>query len=196
MMFTNHLILATLWVLYAFFHSILAHDKVKDGFKKLLGYYFKYYRLAYTIFALVTLLFVCWFQLSIQSPLLYQTNNTTLAVGIFFSASGFALMIICIKKYFIGLSGVQSISNTITDKKLIITGVHRFVRHPLYLGTFVFLWGLFILYPFCHLLISNVIITVYTIIGTRFEERKLLRNFGQQYKEYQQNVKAFIPGFY
>ncbi len=82
-----------------------------------------------------------------------------------------------------------------TGNTLIITGIHRHVRHPLYAGTFLFIWGLFILMPYTSLIISNFIITCYTLIGIRFEEEKLLREFGPHYEEYKKRVPKIIPSF-
>jgi len=62
-------------------------------------------------------------------------------------------------------------------------------------GTFLFIWGLFIFMPYASLLISNLIITCYTLIGIRFEEQKLLREFGQPYEEYKKRVPKIIPSF-
>ena len=74
-----------------------------------------------------------------------------------------------------------------------ITGVHRIVRHPLYAGTFIFIWGLLIVYPYLSLFITDAIITIYTLIGLKFEEKKMEREFGDAYKSYQQSVPMIIP---
>jgi protein-S-isoprenylcysteine O-methyltransferase Ste14 len=75
-----------------------------------------------------------------------------------------------------------------------ISGVHRYVRHPLYLGTFIFLWGLFLLIPLWSSLIAVVLIQAYTQTGIIFEEKKLVAEFGDQYRDYQQAVPKLIPG--
>jgi protein-S-isoprenylcysteine O-methyltransferase Ste14 len=38
-----------------------------------------------------------------------------------------------------------------------------------------------------------MVISAYFIIGTILEERKLLLEFGERYREYQKNVSMFIP---
>jgi protein-S-isoprenylcysteine O-methyltransferase Ste14 len=42
-------------------------------------------------------------------------------------------------------------------------------------------------------LLINMVISAYFIIGTILEERKLLLEFGEKYREYQKNVSIFIP---
>ena len=104
-------------------------------------------------------------------------------------------MVVCIKKYFSNLSGLKTffIDEVKTDNQSIITGIHRYMRHPLYAGTFLFIWGLFIFMPFTSLLISNFIITAYTLIGIHFEEEKLIKEFGLPYEEYKKRVPKIIP---
>lgn len=108
---------------------------------------------------------------------------------------GLLIMALCIEKYFGRLSGLKTlfVDEVHTGNQLIVTGMHRYVRHPLYTGTFLFIWGLFIFIPYTSLLISNFIITVYTLIGIRWEEEKLIQEFGDSYKIYQKKVPKLIP---
>ena len=91
------------------------------------------------------------------------------------------------------LSGLRELFENKMSDELMISGIHRMVRHPLYTGTFIFIWGLFILYPYVSTLISDVIITVYTLIGLRFEEKKLEKEFGEKYRVYKNHVPMLIP---
>jgi methanethiol S-methyltransferase len=71
-------------------------------------------------------------------------------------------------------------------------GFYRHVRHPLY--TF----GLMILWLSPRVTINSFIVylslTVYIIIGAYFEERKLLREYGQEYADYRSMTPMLIPG--
>jgi methanethiol S-methyltransferase len=42
-------------------------------------------------------------------------------------------------------------------------------------------------------ILINIIISVYFIVGSFLEERKLLREFGDKYREYQQTVSMLFP---
>ncbi len=42
-------------------------------------------------------------------------------------------------------------------------------------------------------IIVNIILTAYLVIGTLLEERKLVREFGEEYRAYQKRVSMFIP---
>jgi protein-S-isoprenylcysteine O-methyltransferase Ste14 len=42
--------------------------------------------------------------------------------------------------------------------------------------------------------IAYISLTVYILVGAYFEERKLLREFGQEYAEYRSVTPMLIPG--
>jgi protein-S-isoprenylcysteine O-methyltransferase Ste14 len=79
------------------------------------------------------------------------------------------------------------------DTKLEVGGLHKYVRHPLYLGTFMFIWGLFLIFPWWSGLIACVIITGYTLIAIKYEEQKLLLEFGKEYETYKSKVPMILP---
>ena len=183
------------WVLFCVLHSLLASIRLKQWMAKKTGKAFKYYRLYYSLFAFAGLAAILLYQFTLFSPNIFSPTAFSYATGIFIGIAGLAIMALCIKKYFGQLSGLKTffIDEVTSGNKLIITGIHRHVRHPLYAGTFLFIWGLFIFLPFTSLVISNFIITVYTLIGIRFEEEKLVKEFGQPYEEYKKTVTMIIP---
>ena len=194
-MFLNHVFLGLFWILYGVLHSVLAHQNIKSRLAKKLGRYSQYYRLGYNLLAFVLLILLLYFQLRMRSSFVFDPNTLTKMAGIFFTGLGLIIMILCILKYFGGLSGVKGAYIEEASTTLHITGLHHYVRHPLYLGTFIFIWGLFILFPFYSLLIMDVTITAYTLIGIKLEEEKLIHQFGNQYLEYRQKVPMLLPSF-
>jgi methanethiol S-methyltransferase len=194
-MVANHIILAILWIVYGVLHSVLAATNVKQWAQHTLHIPAAYYRIVYTLFAFISLVLLVWFQLSLPTTDVFPTNRFSIAAGWLIGIPGLVLMAVCIRKYFFSLSGLRSLFVENAKQPLEITGIHRFVRHPLYLGTFLFIWGLFILFPQLSLLISNAIITGYTLVGMGLEEKKLIRDFGQDYRRYQEKVPRLIPYF-
>lgn len=70
-------------------------------------------------------------------------------------------------------------------------GIYGWVRHPMYAATIF----AFVVTPFMsldRLLLSGVMI-FYLIVAIPFEERKLVRAFGESYLTYRKKVPAFIP---
>ncbi|MCX6673796.1 MAG: isoprenylcysteine carboxylmethyltransferase family protein [Methanothrix sp.] len=69
-------------------------------------------------------------------------------------------------------------------------GLLGIIRHPMYLALIIILW--------CQIftmsdIVVNTILTIYIIIATRLEEKKLALEFGDTYVKYQQEVPMFIP---
>jgi methanethiol S-methyltransferase len=192
-MVEKHFILALLWALFCFLHSLLASLSIKQKLAHQMGKSFKHYRLFYTLFAFATLGVVVYYQINMDSPYIYHTTTFSTIAGIAIGLVGLVIMAVCIKKYFLSLSGLKSLFQEKPATTLMLNGIHRFVRHPLYAGTFIAIWGAFIALPLLSLLIANFIITVYTLIGIELEEKKLEAEFGAAYKKYQQKVPKLIP---
>jgi protein-S-isoprenylcysteine O-methyltransferase Ste14 len=75
-------------------------------------------------------------------------------------------------------------------ERLHISTLHRFVRHPWYFFIIVILWTQDI-----HLvqLVSYGLITLYLVIGSHLEERKLVECYGEPYRQYCQQVPGLVP---
>ena len=188
----SHLLLLAGWSLYCVLHSLLADDRYKTKISESLDLSGSGYRLSYNIFALVSLVAILFYHFSVESPRLFGSiifKEWVAPIIILFGLTG---MVICIIKYFRQLSGISKIQEK-KEPILETRGVHRYVRHPLYLFTFVFLTGLFLYQPTLSNLIALTIIITYTVIGIRFEEKKLVKEFGDQYVAYQNKVPMLIP---
>lgn len=195
-MLQTHLLLAVLWVTYCVLHSVLASLSVKASVQKIVGSGFRHYRLFYTLFAAVTFFAIVQYQLRMPSTAILPTPAFVTLAGVLIGITGVGIMLVCIQKYFVSLSGIKSLVQETPSAQLMITGIHRHMRHPLYLGTFLAIWGLWLLAPTLSLLISNVVITVYTLYAIRLEEAKLIAEFGDQYRTYQKSVPKLIPHFH
>lgn len=70
-------------------------------------------------------------------------------------------------------------------------GLYRHVRHPLYLGMLLLFWST----P--EMTVGRLLFaagaTTYVLIGAWFEERALLRRFGEEYARYRERVPMLIP---
>ncbi len=102
-------------------------------------------------------------------------------------------MLISIYKYFKLLSGIQTLFIAKPAPELKVENIHKYVRHPLYFGTLLFTWGLFFIFPLLNNLIAVIAITLYTVVGIKLEEKKLLKEFGSLYREYRESVPMLIP---
>lgn len=76
--------------------------------------------------------------------------------------------------------------------RLVVNGVYRWVRHPMLVGGLLFLLTSG---PSLNNLIYTAMYSIYMVIGGYYEEKRMLRVFGQAYREYQQQVGAYVPRF-
>ena len=191
----QHWALVTFWILYCVLHSFLADASVKKQIEKFIGNKFRYYRLAYSLFASVTLISILWYQFSLTSSHLLLNTYIHYGASFFLLVPGIIIMIICIKKYFYELSGIQALQKVAQQQvTLQQKGLHNYVRHPLYLGTLLFVWGLFLMFPLVSNLSACIVITAYVLIGIQLEEKKLILEFGEDYRSYKKAVPMLVPG--
>lgn len=176
-------------------HSWLASLTVKTLARQTLGQpWMRAYRLAYNIVALLTLLPV----LAVPAVLPDQTLYTipfpwvllTLAVQ---AAAGLILLIGLLQTglwSFLGLQQLLAPEGEV-PARLVVSGLYRWVRHPLYTAGLVIIWLTPVMTRNALILIIGM--TVYLIIGAWFEERKLLHEFGSAYQEYRRQTPFLLP---
>jgi len=88
--------------------------------------------------------------------------------------------------------GLRQLFEKESSGKLVVSGLYHVVRHPLYTFGLLILW----LAPVVSVnsFVVYLAFTIYILIGIVFEERKLLREFGQAYVDYKSITPMLIPG--
>lgn len=180
--------------LYGALHSILASGRLKRGVTSRLGAAAeRVYRLAYNVVAVITLIPVLAVPLLFPGRLLYVISPPVLWVTLALQAlSGLAILYGLLQTslaHFLGLA--QLVGSTGKADDLVVKGLYRWVRHPLYTAGLVIIW----LVPrmTTSILAFNLGITAYLYIGSIFEERKLLAEHGAAYENYRRQVPRLIP---
>ncbi|MGE4266094.1 MAG: isoprenylcysteine carboxylmethyltransferase family protein [Deferribacterales bacterium] len=180
-------------IFYCILHSVLAD-------RKLIGrvYGLWWYRFFYVIQSVVLL---------IPYPFLYMSINHTpffnpplfgkILLGIIWF-SGLFFGLYASKSYdngmFLGLSHIKARirgeRQPENPKELKTSGALAVVRHPYYTAGLILIWAR----PMNMTdFVITLILTVYFIFGYINEERKLIKEFGQDYIEYRKKVPALIP---
>ena len=92
---------------------------------------------------------------------------------------------------FLGLDVVFNHNISTHSEKLNTGGLYRYMRHPIYSFSFILIW----LSPVMtwNLLGLFIGVTLYTVIGSIFEEKKLIQAFVEDYIEYKIKTPAFFP---
>lgn len=185
-------------VLYGFIHSLLAANGFKRAAARLVGQraYQTFYRLFFVIAAVITTALLLALVPLLPDRRLYAIRAPWLYLTLALQALAVIALAVGLLQTgvmrFLGLRQVFESTQAAAPEKLIASGLYRWVRHPLYTAALVFIW----LSPVItwNLLALYLGITAYLLIGTIFEEQKLVEQFGTAYREYRERTPRIIPG--
>ena len=99
----------------------------------------------------------------------------------------------------IGKGGPVEIGNieiSPKTKNLVVSGPYKNTRNPMLFGTFLIYlaFALFINSITSVVLVCAIFVFMLTVV-VKMEEKRLLKDFGNQYEEYRKKVSMFIPWF-
>lgn len=91
------------------------------------------------------------------------------------------------------LSGHHELQPAQHEQRLVVDGIRKRVRHPIYLGHLCEMlgWSIGTGMAACWVLTGFAIVTGFAMV--RSEERELVGRFGDSYLEYQKNVPMLMP---
>ncbi|MCS6908069.1 MAG: isoprenylcysteine carboxylmethyltransferase family protein [Anaerolineales bacterium] len=191
---SSFLIILLACALYGFLHSLLASLWVKERLRRLFGEdFFRWYRLIYNL--IVSLTFV-----PVLGLLALLPDRTLYVIPFPWVLFTGAVQLVALGVIALGLlqSGLVAFlgldalfGRSAAPEKLTLSGLYAWVRHPIYTAGLVFLWLTPVLTQ--NLLAFNLGLTIYIFIGAWLEERKLIAQFGEVYRRYQQQVPMFLP---
>jgi len=197
-----------IFLAFALIHSITVSHWFKRRCRKAFGDTFMrvWYRFLYTVVSGVTAAIALYFIVQVPDRVLWEPpawlrwllHGVQLS-GFLFGAQAFQYLD---KWEFMGFRQVwrylerREVSGNLeglTDRELVTTGVYGIVRHPLYVA------GLIIFTFSPRITVNGLTITVladlYFVFGMFIEERRFIRIFGDQYREYMQKVPRMVPRF-
>lgn len=91
-------------------------------------------------------------------------------------------------------SGQGTPITSMPPKKLVIKGLHRFVRNPIYIASLLILAGEVILFQSTGVFIYLLgLFGVMHVLLVGWEEKRLEKRFGESYRRYRQAVPRWIP---
>lgn len=179
-----HLLYALAWLSFGLGHSVLATEAAR----RRLAFLGRWYRLAYNLFAVFHFAAVAVIGAALIGHRPLPLPDWARAALGAMHLAGWAVMLMSLRRYDLGLfGGLAQIRGRAEDERL---RLHPWVRHPLYAGAYLVLWGAA---QTTLGLATAVWGSLYLLVGTWFEERKLLARYGQAYADYRRRVPAVVP---
>jgi len=185
-MWLDHLILFVGWLLFYGIHSALATEKAKSA----LRISPRAYRLLYNFINTVLFFGMLLLGAMIYSVLLFPPSPFSNYTGLMLAAIGLFVIKRAFRNYstgaFLGLKKDMG-------ESLKTSGIQAKVRHPLYTGTLLLVIGYVFFNPQLTSLTILLALLVYLPFGIRWEERKLIKMYGEEYENYRKSVPALFP---
>ena len=194
----NYLLIALMWVGYCLLHSFLISIRFTDLMTRLLKNYYAFYRIFYVSISLVLLIPLIDYTTQLDNKVIIN-YGMALTIVRYILISGSLLMFFW--AFFfnydtLSFFGIRQALNFGKIKKINPSedvkknGLLGIIRHPMYLAVMIILWCQ--IFTMSDIIVSTIL-TIYIIIATRLEEKKLVSEFGDAYVNYQQQVPMFIP---
>tara|TARA_R110002049_G_scaffold232546_4_gene405161 strand:+ start:775 stop:1452 length:678 start_codon:yes stop_codon:yes gene_type:complete len=179
------------WVLYRFLAPKSWREWASAGLVQafIIALYAEMYGFPLTIYLLVR-----FFGLD-QTELNANLWSTLLGLGetgmMIAMILGYALLFIGIGLF---IQGWRELYRARQEDRLVTDGLYAIVRHPQYSGLFLALFGEgFVHWPTVFsITVLPVIVLAYVLLARR-EEKRVLAEFGDEYRAYQQRVPMFFP---
>jgi len=188
------------WSAFAVFHSLTVSERYEDLARRTMGEraFAAYHRLLFTAYSFVAFLLVVLYLRTVPDQPLYRLEGGVRLLFYATQACGAALLFwtpwdvnefLGIRQWKRQREGNPPEPGH--NDRLFTKKAYGFVRHPLYLGTSAILT--FHPVQTRNSFLSVVLIVLYFYVGTFFEERRMVRIFGEEYRKYQKRVPRFLP---
>ncbi|MCG8315449.1 MAG: isoprenylcysteine carboxylmethyltransferase family protein [Pseudomonadales bacterium] len=181
--------------LFGFSHSLLARNSVKQFLSGWLPQ--ASLRSLYVFQSSAILIGICLAWQALPS-VIWEIHNPLLK-GIIWGIQGGGWLLVVWATFAINhfeLTGLQQVYFNMTCReepspKFVTPWLYRIVRHPMQTGILIAFWMTPIM-SLGHLIFAGTM-TLYILIGIRFEERSLVVQFGDAYRDYQKQVPMLLP---
>ena len=187
--------LTVVWLAYFALHSTLASLPAKRWVAAAFPRLMPFYRLAFNALAILLLTPLLWLTYRDPGVLLWRWSGPLgwLANGLALAALGgfWDTTRSYDMQEFLGLRQWRGHVARVEDQEHFhLSPYHRFVRHPWYFFGLVLLWT-----RDMHALplVSTAMISLYFLIGSKLEEKKLLAYHGETYRRYMARVPGIFP---
>jgi protein-S-isoprenylcysteine O-methyltransferase Ste14 len=188
------------WGAFALFHSMTVSERYERWARRVMGEvrFRAYHRLLFTLYSAAATAAVLLYVRSLPDAPLYRLDGAFRYAFHALQFCGAALLLWTPwdLKEFIGLRQWErqrkgEAAAQCRNERLFTGKGYGLVRHPLYLGFSLLL--AFHPVQTRNSAVTAAVVIAYFYIGTFFEERRLVRQFGEAYREYRHRVPRFLP---
>jgi protein-S-isoprenylcysteine O-methyltransferase Ste14 len=184
-------------VAFAVFHSMTVSEGYERLARRAMGdrAFDVYHRLLFTAYTGVAFVLVVLSLRSVPDAPLFRLDGWSwlLCRAVQVGGAAFLLWTPWDLKEFVGLRqwDRRGAPAAARNERLFTGKAYGVVRHPLYLGFSAILAANPV--QSRNTAITTAMVILYFYVGTFFEERRLLRKFGDDYRAYQERVPRFLP---
>ncbi len=199
----------SLYLAFALFHSVTAHERFKSWLAVRFGRYFveHFWRLIYCVVSYFLLyhVFGAYIFAHEKFELLFNYPYWLKEILAIVRLTGITVNYWAyIQLDYFEFWGLKQAWRGIADwrnpnwqpiplagvQRLEVKGIYHFCRHPALAGGFLFMVGL---PPYRSFLFFIFFYFLYMLFGAYYEERRLIAHFGDDYRRYREEVGAFWP---
>ncbi|HEY5703880.1 MAG TPA: NnrU family protein [Gammaproteobacteria bacterium] len=184
-----------LLTVFALQHSIMARPGFKKWWTKFIPWSIE--RSTYVLLSSLALILIYYFWQPLQGVIWHVDNPA--GANILTALFWLGWLIVLASTFMIShfeLFGLKQVYMNLKQKQLLppefkMPMLYKFVRHPIMLGFIIAFWAT----PHMtagHLLFAAVT-TAYILVALQFEERDLMKVFGERYREYRKKVPMVFP---
>lgn len=185
----------SLIVFFGLQHSIMARAWFKKWWTQFIPQPME--RSTYVLFSSLALVVLFYFWQPLGG-IIWQVENPVME-GVLWATFGLGYTLVLVSSFLINhfdLFGLRQVwlnfqGKPYTHLKFGTPLLYKFVRHPLYFGILLAFWSAHTM-SYTRLLFA-VVFTVYALKAIQWEEKDLMRDFGDTYRKYADKVPSLIP---
>ena len=131
-----------------------------------------------------------WTRWHLQPPLLGFSFFRV--IGVIFIAAGLPVLLDSFARF--AIQGLGTPAPIAAPERLVVTGLYRHVRNPIYVAVLLLIFGQGLLFASVPLLEYGIVVWLGFFAFVFFSEEPVLRaQFGDQYREFCANVPRWLP---
>jgi protein-S-isoprenylcysteine O-methyltransferase Ste14 len=182
--------------LFAVQHSVMARSGFKRWWTRIVSPVIE--RSTYVLAASLCLVLLFWQWRPIGAIVLWDASQHAAGVALMALSLAGWLLVLCatfMLDHF-ALFGLHQVWSAFRNRALpeptfATPAMYKAVRHPIYLGFIIAFWATPVM-TLGHLVFAAAT-TGYVLIAIRFEERDLIRSYGDAYRAYRRRVRMLLP---